>query len=152
MPLTPTIPQLVDLAGSEHRTDSSAHNAARRREGAKINSSLMALKECVRALARGREANVRYRNDSLTRMLKNSLDPGPADGGDDSAKVRVVVIATVSPASKDTEHTVATLSNACVMDGSSGAADGGEMSAEARAASRASIFNRAGVGGRGSVS
>ena len=112
----------------------------------------MALKECIRALARGKEANVRYRNDSLTRMLKNSLDPGTEDEGDsDSGKVRVVVIATVSPASKDTEHTVATLSNACVMDGSSGAADGGEMSAEARAASRASIFNSVG-GGRGSVS
>ena len=45
--------QLVDLAGSEHRIDSSEHDAARRKECAQINSSLSALKECIRAHAKG---------------------------------------------------------------------------------------------------
>ena len=35
---------LVDLAGSEHRIDSMYHSAERRKEGAGINASLMALK------------------------------------------------------------------------------------------------------------
>lgn len=40
---------LVDCAGSEWSADSAAHCSNRRREGAKINSSLHALKQCVRA-------------------------------------------------------------------------------------------------------
>lgn len=42
---------LVDLAGSEQSIDSMYHTADRRKEGALINSSLLALKECVRARA-----------------------------------------------------------------------------------------------------
>ena len=42
---------LVDLAGSEQNIDSMYHTADRRKEGALINSSLLALKECVRARA-----------------------------------------------------------------------------------------------------
>lgn len=44
---------MVDLAGSEHRVDSSEHNAERRKEGAKINASLAALKEGLGGLPRG---------------------------------------------------------------------------------------------------
>ena len=39
---------LVDLAGSEHKIDSMWHGADRRKEGAQINASLMALKDCIR--------------------------------------------------------------------------------------------------------
>eukprot|EP00854_Cymbomonas_tetramitiformis_P021855 gene21855-26308_t len=60
---------LVDLAGSEHRTDSKDHNAQRRKEGAQINSSLMAMKECVRARAAS-AAFVPYRKSKLTHLLK----------------------------------------------------------------------------------
>ena len=39
---------LVDCAGTERKEDSAAHTAERRKEGAEINSSLHALKECLR--------------------------------------------------------------------------------------------------------
>jgi hypothetical protein len=67
----------------------------------------MALKACVRAKA-ARERYVPYRQSKLTQVLKRCFD-------DDRAVT--YVIATVSPASKDTEHTMNTLSHAGLMDG-----------------------------------
>ena len=99
---------LVDLAGSEHRIDSMYHNADRRKEGANINASLMALKDCIRARAAGKNASHQYRKSKLTMALKSSfLLPSS----------RTLVIATVSPSSKDTEHSLNTLRHACLMDG-----------------------------------
>jgi Kinesin motor domain len=99
---------LVDLAGSEHRIDSMHHSADRRKEGACINASLMALKECIRARAAGQNASHQYRKSKLTMALKASfLFPS----------ARTLIIATVSPASKDTEHSLNTLRHACIMDG-----------------------------------
>ena len=99
---------LVDLAGSEHRIDSMHHSADRRKEGAGINASLMALKECIRARAAGLNASHQYRKSKLTMALKASFLAPSA---------RTLIIATVSPASKDTEHTLNTLRHACIMDG-----------------------------------
>ena len=99
---------LVDLAGSEHRIDSMHHSADRRKEGAGINASLMALKECIRARAAGHNASHQYRKSKLTMALKASFL---------SPSARTLIIATVSPASKDTEHTLNTLRHACIMDG-----------------------------------
>ena len=99
---------LVDLAGSEHRIDSMYHDAARRKEGAQINSSLMALKQVVRARVDGSDTSLIYRKAKLTLLLKTSFSIKEA---------RTVVIATVSPSSKDTEHSLSTLRHACIMDG-----------------------------------
>jgi len=99
---------LVDLAGSEHRIDSMHHTAQRRKEGAEINASLMALKNVVHARAKGADAEHLYRRSKLTMALKSSFK---------LAGARTCVIATVSPASKDTEHSLNTLRHACVMDG-----------------------------------
>ena len=98
----------VDLAGSEHRIDSMYHGAERRKEGAMINASLMALKECVRARAAGKNFSHHYRKNKLTMALKSSFMLSTA---------KTVIIATVSPASKDTEHSLNTLRHACIMDG-----------------------------------
>ncbi|RLN94085.1 hypothetical protein BBJ28_00018203 [Nothophytophthora sp. Chile5] len=92
---------LLDLAGSERNEDSFYHDAARRKEAIEINKSHMALKECVRAI--GREDNtgfIPYRASTLTRILKNCLW---------SMNSRASVVATISPLSIDTEHTLHTL-------------------------------------------
>ena len=99
---------LVDLAGSEQSIDSMYHTSDRRKEGAAINSSLMALKDCIRARASGSSATHIYRKSKLTMALKQSFVLSQA---------RTVIIATVSPSSKDTEHSLNTLRHACLMDG-----------------------------------
>ena len=93
---------LVDLAGSEHKIDSMYHGAERRKEGAAINESLMALKECIRAKSRGENGSHLYRRSKLTMALKDSFS---------LPKAITVIIATVSPASKDTERTHHSISN-----------------------------------------
>lgn len=64
---------LVDLAGSERGTDTKSHNAQRRGESAEINTSLLALKECIRALDSNKngEKHVPYRSSKLTLILKD---------------------------------------------------------------------------------
>jgi hypothetical protein len=114
---------LVDLAGSEQKIDSAHHDKERRRESSHINTSLMALKECIRARASANSSNTTapplhqhvYRKSKLTMALKNSFHLPHA---------RTIVIATVSPASKDTEHSLNTLRHACVMQGDGGGDEG----------------------------
>ena len=83
------------------------HSAQRRKEGAQINASLMALKECVRARASGKNRSHVYRKSKLTMALKGSFVLPTA---------RTMIIATVSPSSKDTEHSLNTFRHACIMD------------------------------------
>ncbi|KAL1503167.1 hypothetical protein AB1Y20_011226 [Prymnesium parvum] len=99
---------LVDLAGSEQRIDSEKHDPKRTKESAAINSSLMALKDCVRAVSRGDHWGLLGGRHILTKLLKPAFTRPDA---------RTVVLATVSPAAKDTEHSLNTLRHACVMDG-----------------------------------
>lgn len=62
---------LIDLAGSERA--SQTHNSGMRLlEGANINRSLLALGNCINALASG-SAFVPFRDSKLTRLLKDSL-------------------------------------------------------------------------------
>eukprot|EP00981_Chlorochromonas_danica_P008137 scaffold2028_cov181-Ochromonas_danica.AAC.15 len=102
---------LVDLAGSEHRIDSMYHGKERRKETSQINASLMALKECIRARASNVSMNQYqhvFRKSKLTLALKASFTLDHA---------YTIVIATISPASKDTEHSLNTLRHACIMHG-----------------------------------
>merc|ERR1719473_2585034 len=98
---------LVDLAGSERKKDSEAHTKARQQEGAEINASLHALKECIRAQGK---PFAPYRNSPLTRVLQESLAPA-------SGLAQLAVIATVSPSATDIEHSVSTLQVAYMLSG-----------------------------------
>ena len=89
---------LIDLAGSERGADNEDTDATTRREGRDINTSLLALKEVIRALQSGKHAP--FRQSRLTQVLEESLT-GP--------NCRTVVIACVSGAKHDTQHTVNTL-------------------------------------------
>ena len=69
---------LVDLAGSERAEETQSNNRTRRAEGAEINKSLLALKECIRALqARKTSGNndihVPFRASKLTHVLRDSF-------------------------------------------------------------------------------
>jgi kinesin family member 2/24 len=64
---------LVDLAGSERGMDTKSHNAQRRGESAEINTSLLALKKCIRALDSNKKGNkhIPYRMSKMTHILKD---------------------------------------------------------------------------------
>lgn len=81
---------LVDLAGSERGTVTE-NRGIRLLEGAKINTSLLALANCINALGDKNKKGsfVPFRDSKLTRMLKDSL------GGN----CKTVMISTISPAS-----------------------------------------------------
>jgi len=90
---------LIDLAGSERGADTKSHNRQRRLEGAEINKSLLALKECIRALD-SNSSHVPYRASKLTLVLKDSFT---------REKSRTVMIANISPAASSADHTLNTL-------------------------------------------
>lgn len=91
---------LIDLAGSERGTVTE-NRGIRLREGAKINTSLLALANCINALGDKNKKGffVPFRDSKLTRMLKDSL------GGN----CKTVMITTVSPASQQQEEIINTL-------------------------------------------
>lgn len=74
-------------------------------EGAEINKSLLALKECIRAIdmkKNNSEQHVPYRASKLTMVLRDSFTKS-AD------KIRIVMVACVSPGSSSADHTINTL-------------------------------------------
>lgn len=85
--------------GSERGADSKSHNRQRRLESAEINKSLLALKECIRALDSDC-VHVPYRASKLTLVLKDCFTKENA---------RTVMIATVSPGASSADHTINTL-------------------------------------------
>jgi kinesin family member 2/24 len=89
---------LVDLAGSERGSDTKSHNSQRRTESAEINTSLLSLKECIRALGQ-KSAHVPYRGSKLTLLLKDCFSPNS----------KTTMIATVSPGASSTDHSLNTL-------------------------------------------
>eukprot|EP01065_Artemidia_motanka_P052130 TRINITY_DN9337_c0_g2_i1.p1 TRINITY_DN9337_c0_g2~~TRINITY_DN9337_c0_g2_i1.p1 ORF type:complete len:725 (+),score=256.61 TRINITY_DN9337_c0_g2_i1:42-2177(+) len=94
---------LVDLAGSERAAETQTDGATTRLEGAEINKSLLALKECIRAAGRNAD-HVPYRGSLLTRALR-----GCFDGGSVRWQQRTIVIATVSPTLANADHSLNTL-------------------------------------------
>lgn len=104
---------LVDLAGSERGADRGKAVSERiRREGAEINTSLLALKECIRALSAEKSeksaepppgdasARVPFRGSKLTTVLRDAFV---------GKRSRTVLLAHISPGHDSAEHTVNTL-------------------------------------------
>ncbi|UJR38446.1 hypothetical protein I4U23_031114 [Adineta vaga] len=98
--LTISTIHLVDLAGSERGKDTASGDRLQRMEGSEINKSLLALKECIRALGRGDGCHVPFRGSTLTKVLRDSFI---------SDKSKVCMIAMVSPTHSDVENTMNTL-------------------------------------------
>lgn len=90
---------LVDLAGNERGADTAKANRKRQLEGADINKSLLALKECIRALGRNKP-HTPFRASKLTQVLRDSFI------GHNSS---TCMIATISPGMSSCENTLNTL-------------------------------------------
>lgn len=88
----------IDLAGSERGADTLESDRSTRLEGAEINKSLLALKECIRALDQNHR-HIPFRGSKLTAVLRDCF----------TGNSRTVMIGNISPASGSCEHTLNTL-------------------------------------------
>ena len=98
---------LVDLAGSERATETQSNNKSRLAEGAEINKSLLALKECIRALdarktSGNSEQHVPFRTSKLTLVLRDSFIAK-------SNTAKIIMISCISPGYSSANHTINTL-------------------------------------------
>lgn len=88
----------IDLAGSERGADTMHVDKQTKLDGAEINKSLLALKECIRALDQDKK-HTPFRGSKLTQVLKDSF----------VGNSKTTMIANISPASICCEHTLNTL-------------------------------------------
>jgi kinesin family protein 2/24 len=88
----------IDLAGSERGADTINTNKQTKMDGAEINKSLLALKECIRALDQDKK-HTPFRGSKLTQVLKDSF----------VGNSKTTMIANISPASICCEQTLNTL-------------------------------------------
>lgn len=94
---------LVDLAGSERAQDTQHNNKERRAEGAEINKSLLALKECIRAMDnKVSGGHIPFRQTKLTMVLRDSFIG-------DKNQSRIIMIACINPGKSSCDHTLNTL-------------------------------------------
>lgn len=88
----------IDLAGSERGADVTDTNKQTRLDGAEINKSLLALKECIRALDMDKKY-LPFRGSKLTMVLKDSFMGNSV----------TVMIGNISPVLSSCEHSLNTL-------------------------------------------
>jgi len=105
---------VIDLAGSESAKDSKDHDKNRMKETKEINSSLMVLKDCIRARTNAAGVgnngiHVPYRSNKLTLLMKDVFDIGC------SRLCSTVVIANCSPLVSDISHTKNTVKYAAPL-------------------------------------
>lgn len=105
----------IDLAGSERGADTMDTDRQTRMDGAEINKSLLALKECIRALDQQQD-HTPFRGSKLTQVLKDSFV---------GSNCRTVMIANVSPCGCAVEHSLNTLRYAYRVKELRGAKPGG---------------------------
>lgn len=104
----------IDLAGNERGADTFDCDRKTRMEGAEINKSLLALKECIRALGMGK-SHVPFRGSILTEVLRDSF----------TGNSRTTMIATISPSSTHCVNTLNTLRYTQRVKDLGGGANGG---------------------------
>ena len=92
---------VCDLAGSERGQDTKSNSRQRRIEGAEINKSLLALKECIRAMD-GSTGHIPFRASKLTLSLRDSFISKKFNS-------KVIMMACVCPGSSSADHTLNTL-------------------------------------------
>lgn len=88
----------IDLAGNERGADADVKDKQTRLDGAEINKSLLALKECIRALDQGGK-HTPFRGSKLTLVLKDSF----------VGNCRTIMIGNVAPSQSCCELTLNTL-------------------------------------------
>ena len=88
----------IDLAGSERAIDTIDTNKQTKFDGAEINKSLLALKECIRALDQEKK-HTPFRGSKLTLVLRDSF----------IGNCKTLMIGNISPSSSSSEHTLNTL-------------------------------------------
>ena len=98
-PTTMGLFSFIDLAGSERGSDTNHASKQTRMEGAEINTSLLALKEVIRSLEK-KNGFTPFRGSKLTQVLKDSFV---------GENTRTCMVACVSPAYSNCEHTLNTL-------------------------------------------
>lgn len=108
--------RVVDLAGSERNFETQFHTRKMAERGGHINYSISMLKECARIMHRNRQRredgeesapqHIPFRGSRLTHLLRNCFT--------DEAH-RTAVVATLSPAPVDVEHSLNSLQHVGMM-------------------------------------